>query len=57
MARLPPYVIPGQPQHVRKWCLTPFFFLGFGERARVDGPAFLRREFAGRMAAAAKLYK
>ena len=25
MARLPRYVIPGQPQHMRKWCLTPFF--------------------------------
>jgi hypothetical protein len=35
-----------------KWWL-----LGFGERARVDGPAFLRREFAGRLDAAAKRYK
>jgi hypothetical protein len=24
MTRLPRYVIPGQPQHTRKWCLTPF---------------------------------
>ncbi len=35
-----------------KWWL-----LGFGERARVDGPAFLRSEFASRLTAAAKLYK
>ena len=27
MTRLPRYVIPGQPQHMRKWCLTPFFIL------------------------------
>jgi hypothetical protein len=33
MARLPRYVIPGQPQHMRKWCLTPFFC----ERFRADG--------------------
>jgi hypothetical protein len=26
MTRLPRYVIPGQPQHTRKWCLTPFLF-------------------------------
>ena len=27
MTRLPRYVIPGQPQHMRKWCLTPFFIV------------------------------
>jgi hypothetical protein len=37
MTRLPRYVIPGQPQHTRKWCLTPFI-LQAAQRIRHVGP-------------------
>lgn len=53
-------VAPGEHVLTVKTQITQqlkWWLLGFGERARVDGPAFLRREFAGRMVAAAKLYR